>query len=131
MLNDVDQKRAHRRDRADEPPAGEAEIRSDCFKQEADGQRSCKCLQSYAEIPPFLQNITGQNKKQAEPIGVSAPQEGRESGKFVFIFERVVLHQKFVAAVFHVIQILVQVDPLVFHIEQAARDVGAVVSHAL
>ena len=50
--------------------------------------------------------------------------------QFVFFFKRIVLHQKLVAAGFDVAEVLVQVDALVFHVEQAACDVGAVVGHA-
>ena len=49
--------------------------------------------------------------------------------QFVFFFKRIVLHQKLVAAGFDVAEVLVQVDALVFHVEQAACDVRAVVSH--
>ena len=50
--------------------------------------------------------------------------------QLVFFLKRMVLHQKFVAAGFDVAEVLVQIDTLVLHVEQTARDVRAVVGHA-
>ena len=70
-------------------------------------------------IPPFSIEYHALHGR-GEPFGMRYPVHLRQ---FVFFFKRIVLHQKLVAAGFDVAEVLVQVDALVFHVEQAACDV--------